>query len=370
MKIGVPKEIKDNEFRVAMTPSGVASLVRAGHTVLIEKDAGTGSSFTDAEYQESGASIIDSAEQVYAGSELIVKVKEPMTAEHKYLRPNLTLFTFLHLAANKDLTQALLDNKTTAIAYETVGEHDGSMPILRPMSEVAGKLAVQTGADCLLKTHGGRGILLGGVTNVERGKVVIIGAGTVGVNALQVAFGLGASVSIIDLDEDNLSEIDDVFGGMVTTIKSSPESIEEAVIDCDLLIGAVHIAGARTPVLVPTSLVKKMKKGSVILDIAVDQGGCVETIHPTTHSDPTYEVYGVIHYGVSNMPGAVPRTSTLALTAVTLPFIQILADYGIRKTLKKDLSIKSGLNIIDGKVCHKGVSDATELPYTHINDLL
>ncbi|VAV85038.1 Alanine dehydrogenase [hydrothermal vent metagenome] len=370
MIIGVPKEIKDNEYRVAMTPSGVQTLTSSGHTVLIEKGAGIGSSFTDEQYVAAGATIIASAKELFASSELIVKVKEPMASEHKYLRAELTLFTFLHLAANKELAAALAAGKTTAIAYETVGEHDGSMPILRPMSEVAGKLAVQIGADCLLKTRGGRGVLLGGVTNVERGKVVIIGAGTVGVNALQVAFGLGASVTIIDLSKDNLAEIDEVFGGMVETRESTPENIEEAILDCDLLIGAVHIAGARTPVLVPETLVKKMKKGSVILDIAVDQGGCVETIRPTTHSEPTYEVHGVVHYGVSNMPGAVPRTSTLALTNITLPFIQKLADGGIRKTLKTDPSLKSGLNIMEGKVCHKAVAEATGLPFTPPGELL
>ena len=370
MIIGVPKEIKDNEFRVAMTPSGTEALVKDGHTVLIEKGAGLGSSFTDEEFTEAGAEIIATAAELFQRSELIVKVKEPLPSEHKYLREDLTLFTFLHLAANKDLALALSKSKATAIAYETVGEHDGSMPILRPMSEVAGKLAVQIGADCLLKTQGGRGVLLGGVTNVERGNVVIIGAGTVGVNALQIAFGLGANVTIIDLNKDNLSEIDEVFGGMVTTVASTPENIEKAVLDCDLLIGAVHIAGARTPVLVPKTLVKKMKKGSVILDIAVDQGGCVETIHPTTHTNPTYEVDGVIHYGVSNMPGAVPRTSTLALTSVTLPFIQMLANDGITKALKGNSSLKTGLNLMGGKVCHKAVAEATTLPFTSPDELI
>jgi len=370
MIIGVPKEIKDNEYRVAMTPSGAETLTKSGHKVLIEKNAGIGSAFTDKEYRAAGAEIVASPDRLFAASELIVKVKEPLPEEYKHLRPELTLFTFLHLAANKDLARALAGSRTTSIAYETVGEHDGSLPILHPMSEVAGKLAVQIGADCLLKTRGGRGVLLGGVTNVERGNVVIIGAGTVGVNALQVAFGLGANATIIDINKDNLAEIDDVFGGMVTTRLSTPENIKEAVLGCDLLIGAVHIPGARTPVLIPKTLVKKMKKGSVILDIAVDQGGCVETIRPTTHSEPTYEVGGVIHYGVSNMPGAVPRTSTLALTSITLPLIKKFAEGGIKKTLKEDPSLRSGLNLAEGRVCHRGVSEATGLAYTPVEELI
>lgn len=370
MIIGVPKEIKDNEYRVAITPSGVEALTKSGHKVLVEKGAGKGSSFPDEEFRAAGAEMIPSAEELYKGSELVVKVKEPMAEEHKYLRADLTLFTFLHLAANEALAKALADTFVTAIAYETVGEHDGSMPILRPMSEVAGKLAVQIGADCLLKTKNGRGVLLGGVTNVERGKIVIIGAGTVGVNALQVAFGLGADATVIDINKENLAEIDDVFGGMVKTLQSSPENIEKAVLECDLLIGAVHIPGARTPILIPETLVKKMKKGSVILDVAVDQGGCVETIRPTTHSEPTYELHGVLHYGVSNMPGAVPVTSTLALTGVTLPLIKKLADAGIKEALKADPELRSGLNVINGKVCHRGVSDATGLPYTAPEELL
>ncbi|VAW38347.1 Alanine dehydrogenase [hydrothermal vent metagenome] len=370
MIIGVPREIKDNEYRVAMTPSGAKTLTKDGHTVLVEKGAGIGSSFTDEQYSEAGAVVTSSAGKLFADSELVVKVKEPMPSEYRYLRPGLTLFTFLHLAANKDLAAALAENKTTAIAYETVGEHDGSMPVLRPMSEVAGKLAVQIGADCLLKTRGGRGVLLGGVTDVERGKVVIIGAGTVGVNALQVAFGLGAGVTIIDLNKGNLAEIDEVFGGMVETRVSTPANIEKAVLDCDLLVGAVHIAGARTPVLVPETLVEKMKKGSVILDIAVDQGGCVETIHPTTHSEPTYEKHGVIHYGVSNMPGAVPVTSTLALTNVTLALIRKLAEDGIKETLKKDPSLRGGLNLMEGRLCHRAVAEATGMAFTPPQELL
>jgi alanine dehydrogenase len=370
MIIGVPKEIKDNEYRVAMTPEGVEVLTKGGHKILVEKDAGVGSSFTDAEFEDAGAVIIETAKELFATAELIVKVKEPLPEEHKYLREGLTLFTFLHLAANPELAKALVQSKVTAIAYETIGEHDGSMPILRPMSEIAGKLSVQIGADCLLKTKGGRGVLLGGITGVARGKVVIIGAGTVGINALQVAFGLGASVTVIDLNKDQLAEIDEVFGGMVMTLESNPDNIEDAVRDCDLLIGAVHVAGGRTPMLVPESLVKKMKKGSVILDVAVDQGGCVETIRATTHSKPTYEVDGIVHYGVSNMPGAVPITSTLALTGVTLPFIQKLADSGIKEALKAEPSLKSGLNVMGGSICHRAVAKATGVPFTPPDELL
>ncbi|MED4986326.1 alanine dehydrogenase, partial [Geobacillus stearothermophilus] len=319
MIIGVPKEIKNNENRVAITPAGVLSFVQAGHTVLIEKEAGVGSGFSDNDYARAGAQIIERAEDVWAQADMVMKVKEPLPSEYRFFRPGLVLFTYLHLAADPELTRALKESGVIAIAYETV-QVGRTLPLLTPMSEVAGRMAAQIGAQFLEKPYGGKGILLGGVPGVARGKVVIIGGGVVGTNAAKVAVGLGADVTIIDLNADRLRELDDIFGNQITTLMSNPMNIAEAVAEADLVIGAVLIPGARAPKLVTEDMVKAMKPGSVIVDVAIDQGGIVETSdHVTTHDDPTYVKHGVVHYAVANMPGAVPRTSTIALTNVTIP---------------------------------------------------
>ncbi|MED5074659.1 alanine dehydrogenase, partial [Anoxybacillus geothermalis] len=320
MIIGVPKEIKNNENRVAITPAGVLSFVQAGHTVLIEKEAGVGSGFNDSDYARAGAQIIERAEDVWAQADMVMKVKEPLPSEYRFFRPGLVLFTYLHLAADPELTRALKESGVIAIAYETV-QVGRTLPLLTPMSEVAGRMAAQIGAQFLEKPYGGKGILLGGVPGVARGKVVIIGGGVVGTNAAKVAVGLGADVTIIDLNADRLRELDDIFGNQITTLMSNPMNIAEAVAEADLVIGAVLIPGARAPKLVTEDMVKAMKPGSVIVDVAIDQGGIVETSdHVTTHDDPTYVKHGVVHYAVANMPGAVPRTSTIALTNVTIPY--------------------------------------------------
>ncbi|MEK6682716.1 MAG: alanine dehydrogenase [Nitrospirota bacterium] len=347
MIIGVPKEIKDNEYRAAITPSGVSQLVKDGHRVLIQKDAGSGSGFSDEEYKDAGAEIIGDAKGVFDKAELIVKVKEPQSAEYPLIKENHIIFTFLHLAADRELIHALVKTGAAFIAYETVEAVDGTLPILTPMSEIAGRLSVQIGAHYLMKPSGGIGKLLGGVPGVKRGKVTIIGGGIVGINAARIAVGLGAEVAIINRGIDKLRFIDNIFGGRVETLVSNPYNIEKSVIESDLVIGAVLIKGARAPMLVTKEMVKKMKKGSVIVDVSIDQGGCVETIRPTTHSQPIYEVDGVIHYGVTNIPGAVPRTSTFALTNATMPYIKRLADKGL-KALNDDPNFTKGLNICKG----------------------
>ncbi|MEE9614654.1 MAG: alanine dehydrogenase [Thermodesulfobacteriota bacterium] len=358
MIIGVPTEIKENEYRVSVVPAGVKELTEAGHRVVIEAGAGLGSGITDGEFEEAGAELLESAEEVFAAAELVIKVKEPRPAEYGYLRDGLLLFTFLHLAAEKKLAKALMDSGVTAIAYETVEVEGEGLPILRPMSEVAGRLSVQLGAHHLLKPYGGEGVLLSGVPGVEHGKILIIGAGTVGVNAARVASALGAEVTVIDVDTNKFTYIEDILDGRVKTLMSNSYNIEETVVECDLLIGAVHTPGARTPTLVTKELVSRMKKGSVIVDVAVDQGGCVETIRPTTHSDPVYVVDGVLHYGVTNMPGAVPRTSTFALTNVTTPYLLKLANLGFARAIKEDPSLLSGVNVHKGKITHPAVAEA------------
>lgn len=364
MFIGVPKEIKNNENRVALTPSGAVSFVNAGHTVLVEKGAGIGSGFTDEQYANVGAKIIESASQVWATAEMILKVKEPLESEYKYFRPGLILFTYLHLAAAPSLTKALKDNFVTAIGYETVAVNR-TLPLLTPMSEVAGRMSVQVGAQFLQKTYGGQGILLAGVPGVSRGKVAIIGGGMVGTNAAKMAIGLGADVTILDLSADRLRELDDIFGHQIKTLMSNPSNIAEAVAEADLLIGAVLIPGAKAPKLVTEEMVKSMKPGSVIVDVAIDQGGIVETCdRVSTHDDPTFVKHGVLHYSVANMPGAVPRTSTIALTNVTIPYAVAIANKGVTKAITESEALKRGVNVINGEITFEAV--AKDLGYEYV----
>ncbi|MFC4184111.1 alanine dehydrogenase [Saccharococcus thermophilus] len=364
MIIGVPKEIKNNENRVAITPAGVMSFVQAGHTVLVEKDAGIGSGFTNEDYASAGAQIIEQAQDVWTNADMIMKVKEPLPSEYGYFRPGLILFTYLHLAAEPELTQALKEKGVIAIAYETV-QVGRTLPLLTPMSEVAGRMAAQIGAQFLEKPYGGKGILLGGVPGVSRGKVTIIGGGTVGTNAAKVAVGLGADVTIIDLNADRLRELDDIFGHQITTLMSNPMNIAQAVAEADLVIGAVLIPGAKAPKLVTEDMVKAMKPGSVIVDVAIDQGGIVETSdHVTTHDNPTYVKHGVVHYAVANMPGAVPRTSTLALTNVTLPYALQIANKGVHQAIADNHALKLGVNVANGEITYEAV--ARDLGYNYV----
>ena len=363
MIIGVPKEIKDQEFRVGMTPVGARQLVNAGHVVLIEAGAGVGSGFEDADYKEAGAELIGDKALLFNRAEMIVKVKEPQPPEYPLFRKGQVLFTYLHLAADRPLTESLLKKQVYAFAYETVEQLDGSLPILRPMSEVAGRLSVQIGAHYLERTQGGRGVLLGGVPGVPGGKVVIIGAGSVGTQAIQMAVGMGAQVTVFNLTRDRLEALDVVYQGRVVTCASNPAWIEEAVIDADLVIGAVLVPGSRAPRVVNRKTVGRMKKGAVIVDVSVDQGGCIETIRPTTHSDPVYLVDGVLHYAVPNIPGIVPHTSTFALTNVSFPFILRLAEMGPVPAVRSDPALAKGLNLAGGQVTCKGVAEAFAMPY-------
>jgi len=364
MIIGVPKEIKNNENRVAITPAGVVSMVSAGHKVLVEKGAGVGSGFTDEEYKKAGAEIIESAADVWSGAEMVMKVKEPLESEYGYFRPGLVLFTYLHLAADPKLTQALKDSGVIAIGYETVSV-GRTLPLLSPMSEVAGRMAAIIGAQFLQKTNGGEGILLSGVPGVPRGKVTIIGGGIVGTNAAKIAIGLGADVTIIDLNPERLRELDDIFGNQVTTLMSNTYNIAEAVKEADLLIGAVLIPGAKAPKLVTEEMVKTMKPGSVIVDVAIDQGGIVETSdHVTTHDNPTYVKHGVVHYSVANMPGAVPKTSTLALTNSTLTYALQIANKGVFKAIAENDALKRGVNVANGEITFEAV--AKDLGYKYV----
>lgn len=364
MIIGVPKEIKNNENRVAITPAGVMSFVQAGHTVLVEKDAGIGSGFTNEDYANAGAQIIEQTQDIWEKADMIMKVKEPLPSEYGYFRPGLILFTYLHLAAEPELTRALKEKGVTAIAYETV-QVGRTLPLLTPMSEVAGRMAAQIGAQFLEKPKGGKGILLGGVPGVSRGKVTIIGGGTVGTNAAKVAVGLGADVTIIDLNADRLRELDDIFGHQITTLMSNPMNIAQAVAESDLVIGAVLIPGAKAPKLVTEEMVKAMKPGSVIVDVAIDQGGIVETSdHVTTHDNPTYVKHGVVHYAVANMPGAVPRTSTLALTNVTIPYALQIANKGVQQAILDNPALKLGVNVANGEITYEAV--ARDLGYNYV----
>ncbi len=363
MIIGVPKEVKDNEYRVGMTPTGVAMLVRAGHGVIVQSGAGVGSGFSDKEYQDAGATISQDAADVWNKSQLVYKVKEPQAAEYKLLREGLILYTYLHLAAEPEVTKQLLDHKVTAIAYETVQLDNGSLPLLNPMSEVAGRMAIQIAARFLERENGGRGILLGGVPGVKPAEVVVVGGGIVGINAARVATGMGAHVTIIDNNLDRLRYLDDVLHGSYSTLASNPMNIADAVAHADAVIGAVLIAGAKAPKLVTREMVNKMKPGSVIVDVAIDQGGCVETAKPTKHSEPTFAVNGVIHYCVTNMPGAVPRTSTIALSNATLPYALKIANQGVMAALKADPALARGLNTLGGSVTCKPVAEAHGYKY-------
>ncbi|RAS84796.1 alanine dehydrogenase [Priestia endophytica] len=365
MIIGVPKEIKNNENRVALTPAGVVSFINAGHEVLIEQEAGSGSGFTDKDYTVAGAQIVENVEDVWSQAEMIMKVKEPLPSEYRYFREGLILFTYLHLAAEPDLAQALKDTGVIAIAYETVVEN-GTLPLLTPMSEVAGRMAAQIGSQFLQKSNGGKGILLSGVPGVNRGKVTIIGGGVVGANAAKIAIGLGADVTILDLSASRLRQLDDIFGNQIKTLMSNPSNIAEAVREADLLIGAVLIPGAKAPKLVKAHMVEAMKPGSVIVDVAIDQGGIVETVDQiTTHDNPTYTKYDVVHYAVANMPGAVPRTSTIALTNVTVPYALQIANKGVFKAIFDNESLKLGLNVANGEITYEAV--AKDLAYNFVS---
>ncbi len=360
MIIGVPKEIKDNEYRVGVTPAGVAILTQDRHEVYVQKNAGIGSGLTDEHYIQAGAKICDTAAEVFQLAEMIIKVKEPQPVEVNMMREGQILFTYLHLAPAPELTKQLLDKKVSGIAYETIQLDDGSLPLLRPMSEVAGRLAVQIGAHYLQKDKGGSGVLLGGVPGVKPGRVTIVGAGIVGMNSLKMAVGLGAQVSIFDINPVRLAYLDDLYGGRITTIVANAEAIAEEVALSDLLVGAVLITGAKAPRLVTRDMMKRMRPNSVVVDVSIDQGGCFESSKPTTHTNPTYMDSGVLHYCVSNIPGAVSRTSTFALTNVTLPYARKLAAMGLRKALKEDPALAKGLNVHAGEITHKGVAEAFE----------
>jgi alanine dehydrogenase len=355
MIIAVPKEIKNREHRVGLVPGGVRALVKDGHKVLVEKGAGEGSGITDADYKASGAAIADKR-KLFAAADMIIKVKEPLEPEYRLLREGQILYTYLHLAPAPALTRALMKAKVKAVAYETIQKADGSLPLLTPMSEVAGKMAVQLGAQFLEKHHGGRGVLLGGVPGVSRGVVSIIGGGVVGINAAKIAVGLGARVNILDVSAARLAYLDDVFGNAVTTLMSHEENIQNAVLSSDLLIGAVLIPGAKAPSLVTEDMVRRMRPGSVIVDVAVDQGGCVETAEPTSHDKPVLVKHGVLHYAVPNIPGAVSHTSTYALTNVTLPYAREIARWGLEEAARRDESLRRGVNVYRGKVIHPAVA--------------
>ena len=371
MRIGVPTEIKDNEYRVGMVPSGVHDLVSDGHDVFVQKGAGNGSGFADDEYEAAGAKIVPTADEVFDRADMIVKVKEPIEADLKRLRDGQLLFTYLHLAPVPDLTKTLLDKKIIGIAYETItDERRRTLPLLTPMSEVAGRMSVHVGAYYLHKPNGGRGILLGGVPGVLPGDVAIIGGGVVGTNAAKMAVGLGARVTILDTNLDRLRQLDDIFRGTVQTLASNTAYIAEAARRADLLIGGVLIPGASAPKLVTRDMIREMKKGSVIVDVAIDQGGCVETAHPTTHSNPVYEVDGVIHYCVANMPGAVPRTSTIALNNATLPYTRLLAKYGFAEAVAKNPGLAEGVNVYKGKIAYAAVAESQGRDYTPLQQLL
>jgi alanine dehydrogenase len=370
MIIGVPKEVKDHESRVGITPAGAKALTEAGHKVLVEQNAGELSSFPDDDYQAVGAEIVGNASDVWRLANMVVKVKEPIEKEYRHFRSGLVLFTYLHLAPLQELTDTLLSKGVTGIAYETVRDRAGSLPLLTPMSEVAGRLSVQVGAAYLEKEHGGRGVLLGGVPGVPPGNVCVIGGGIVGINAAKMALGLGAKVTLVDLNLNRLRELDDIFNGRVFTLASNSYNIERAASKADLLIGGVLIPGAAAPKLVTRSMVSKMKKGAVIVDVAIDQGGCIETAHPTTHSNPSYEVDGVVHYCVTNMPAAVPNTSTLALTNATFPYVLKLANRGAEAAIKEDSGIAEGVNTYQGKLTYKAVAENQSREFTAINSLI
>ncbi len=370
MRIGIPREIKNNENRVALTPAGVIAFTKNGHEVWVEKGAGEGSGFSDASYMASGAVIIEDTAKLWNESEMIMKVKEPLPEEYGFFRPGLILFTYLHLAAEPELAKALIEKKVLAIAYETVS-NGRTLPLLTPMSEVAGRMAAQIGAQFLEKSRGGKGILLSGVPGVKRGKVTIIGGGVVGTNAAKIAVGLGASVTILDLSPERLRQLDDIFGKEINTLISNPYHIAQEVADSDLVIGAVLIPGAKAPKLVTEEMVKSMSPGSVIVDVAIDQGGIFETVdHITTHDNPTYEKHGVLHYSVANMPGAVPQTSTMALTNVTVPYALQIANKGAKEALRTNADLANGVNTANGFVTFKAVADDLGYDYVTVGEAL
>ena len=369
MKIGVAREIKTDEYRVALTPAGARELVQGGHDVLVETGAGEGSSFADDTYEAVGARIV-SVDEVWEGSELLLKVKEPIEPEYRRLRDGLVLFTYLHIAADEPLARALVDSGIAAVAYETVETDNGALPLLAPMSEIAGRLAAQAGAYFLEKPLGGRGLLLGGVAGVAPGRVVVIGGGIVGYNAAVIALGLGASVTILERSVDRMRHLEEILSGRVSLVMSSSLQIESSIAEADVVIGAVLIPGALAPKLITGEMVCEMKDGAVLCDVAIDQGGCAETSRPTTHSDPVYVVDWVTHYCVANMPGAVPITSTKALTNVTLPYVEAIADHGLREAVARDRSLARGVNVLEGKVTYEAVAEAHGLEYSPLDDVL
>ncbi|MBN2486969.1 MAG: alanine dehydrogenase [Bacteroidales bacterium] len=370
MIVGCLKEIKTHEYRVGLTPSDVKSYVARGHKVLIQKNAGAAAGFDDEGYISAGASIIANREEIYSLSEMIVKVKEPLPEEYPLFKENQILYTYLHLAADKKLTTALQEKGIKGVAYETIEKDDGQLPCLKPMSEIAGRLSVQEGAKYLEKTFGGRGVLLGGVPGVSRGKVAIIGGGVVGTNACKIATGMGADVTILDINADRLAYLDDIFGSRITTLYSTDANIEKTIQECDLLIGAVLLPGAKAPTLVKREHLNTMKKGAVIVDVAVDQGGCVETIKPTTHDNPVYIIDDVVHYGVANMPGAVALSSTIALTSTTLPYGLMIAGMGLEAAARKSKAIYKGVNLYKGKCTYENVAKAFDMEYTELLALI
>jgi alanine dehydrogenase len=369
VRIGVARELKTDEYRVALTPAGARELVQKGHEVLVETTAGDGSSMPDADYVRAGAEVV-SVDEVWSRSELLLKVKEPIAAEYPRLREGLVLFTYLHIAADAPLTHALVDSGIAAVAYETVETDDRRLPLLAPMSEVAGRLAAQAGAYFLEKPLGGRGLLLSGVPGVAPGRVLVLGGGIVGYNSAIIALGLGAQVTILERSIDRMRHLDEILSGRVSLVMSSTLQIESSVAEADVVIGAVLIPGARAPKLVTREMLRDMKQGAVIVDVAIDQGGCVETAHPTTHSDPVYTVDGIIHYCVANMPGGVPITSTKALTNATLPYVEAIADYGLARAIVRDPALARGVNVLDGKIVYEAVAEAHDLPFTPLENVL
>jgi len=369
VRIGVAREIKTDEYRVALTPAGARELVQKGHEVLIEFGAGDGSAMPDPAYVRAGAEIV-SVDEVWNGSELLLKVKEPVAVEYPRLREDLVLFTYLHIAADEPLTRALVESGVRAVAYETVETPDRRLPLLAPMSEIAGRLAPQAGAYFLEKPLGGRGVLLGGVPGVAPGRVLVLGGGVVGYNAAVIAIGLGAHVTILDKSIDRMRYLDEILSGRVSTLMSSTLQIESSIREADVVIGAVLVPGARAPKLVTRDMLKEMKQGSVIVDVAIDQGGCFETSHPTTHTDPVYTVDGIIHYCVANMPGGVPVSSTKALTNATLPYVEAIADHGLAEAVARDKALALGVNVLDGKITYAPVAEAHGLEYTPLEDVL
>ena len=370
MKIGLPKEIKDNEYRVGLTPAGVRALTDAGHNVFVERSAGEGSGFGNDLYERAGATLLSTADEVWAAGDMIVKVKEPIAPEYPRMRENQVLFTYLHLAPEFELTKQMMERKVTGVAYETITDKRGTLPLLTPMSEVAGRMSVQVGATYLEKMNGGRGILLGGVPGVPAGQVVIIGGGVVGTEAAKMAIGLGAHVTIIDKNLERLRELDDIFLSKISTLASSRYAIEEAISHADLIIGAVLIPGAAAPKLVTREMLKLIPQGAVLVDVAVDQGGCFETTRATTHSNPTYYEEGVLHYCVANMPGAVPRTSTFALTNATLPYALALANKGFERAIREDKGLMEGVNTYAGKLTYEAVATSQNLEYTPLETMI